>query len=291
MKPITLQNYAEGHWVAGNGGLAELRSAVNGDVVALTSSQGLDFGARARFAREQGGPALRALTFHERAKMLKALADALTAKKEELYELSYSTGATKADSWIDIDGGIGTFAVYQGKGRRELPNERILIDGNIEALSRNGTFQGLHVFTSLQGVAVHINAFNFPVWGMLEKLAPTFLAGVPAIVKPASATSYLTEAAFRIMIEAKILPEGAIQLIVGGVGDLFDHLTGQDIVSFTGSASTALKLRTHPTVVRESVRFVAEQDSLNASILGPDGAPGTPEFDLFVKEVVNEMTV
>ena len=291
MKPITLQNYAEGKWVAGAGGLAELRSAIDGEVVALTSSQGLDFAAMLKHAREQGGPALRALTFHQRALILKALADALTAKKDALYELSYNTGATKADSWIDIDGGIGTFAVYQGKGRRELPNERILIDGNIEALSRNGTFQGLHVFTSLQGVAVHINAFNFPVWGMLEKLAPTFLAGVPAIVKPASATSYLTEAAVRIMLEANVLPIGALQLIVGSTGDLFEHLTTQDVVSFTGSAATANKLKSHPIIVRESVRFVAEQDSLNASVLGPDARADSPEFDFFIKEVAKEMTV
>src|ERR671920_896459 len=166
-----------------------------------------------------------------------------------------------------------------------LPDAQVLLDGALEPLSKRGTFVGQHIFTSLQGAALHINAFNFPVWGMLEKLAPTLLAGVPAIVKPASATSYLAEAAFRIMTEAKVLPAGSVQLIVGGVGDLFDHLTGQDIVSFTGSAHTALKLRTHPTVMRESVRFVAEQDSLNASLLGPDAAPGTPEFDLFVKEV------
>jgi len=182
MTTITLKNYAEDRWVTGSGDLAELRSAVTGDVVALTSSRGLDFAGMARFAREQGGPALRALTFHQRAGMLKALAEALTARKPDLYELSYETGATKGDTWIDVDGGIGTFAVYQSKGRRELPDNRILIDGNLEGLSRGGTFQGLHVYTSLQGVAVHINAFNFPVWGMLEKLAPTFLAGVPAIV-------------------------------------------------------------------------------------------------------------
>lgn len=290
MKPITLQNFAEGKWVSGSGGLAELRSAVNGDVVALTSSQGIDFGAMTRFARDHGGPALRALTFHQRALMLKALAEALTAKKEELYELSYNTGATKADSWIDIDGGIGTFAVYQGKGRRELPNERILIDGNLEALSRNGTFQGLHVYTSMQGVAVHINAFNFPVWGMLEKLAPTLLAGMSAIVKPASATSYLTEAAVRVMLDANVLPKGALQLIVGSTGDLFEHLTVQDVVSFTGSAATAAKLKTHPVITRDSIRFVAEQDSLNASVLGPDATPESPEFDLFIKEVAKEMT-
>jgi oxepin-CoA hydrolase / 3-oxo-5,6-dehydrosuberyl-CoA semialdehyde dehydrogenase len=291
MTPITLQNYAEGRWVAGSGGLAELRSAVSGDVVALASSQGLDFAAMLKFARDEGGPALRRLTFHDRAKMLKALADALTAKKDALYELSYQTGATKADSWIDIDGGIGTFAVYQGKGRRELPNDTLLIDGGIEALSRGGTFQGLHVMTSLKGAAVHINAFNFPVWGMLEKLAPTLLAGVPAIVKPATATAYLTEAAVRIMIEANVLPRGALQLVTGSLGDLFEHLTGQDVVSFTGSAATAAKLRSHPVIVRESVRFIAEQDSLNASILGPDATPDIPEFDLFVKEVAKEMSV
>ena len=291
MKPLTLQNYAEGRWLAGAGGLIELRSAVNGDVVALTSSQGLDFSAMTRFSREKGGTALRAMTFHRRATMLKTLADALTAKKDALYELSYNTGATKADSWIDIDGGIGTFAVYQGKGRRELPNDTIFVDGAVEGLSRGGTFNGVHVYTSLQGVAVHINAFNFPVWGMLEKLAPTLLAGVPAIVKPASATAYLTEAAVHIMLEANALPPGALQLIVGSTGDLFDHLTSQDVVSFTGSAGTAAKLKTHPVIVRESVRFIAEQDSLNASILGPDAKADSPEFELFVKEVVKEMTV
>ncbi|MBN8605343.1 MAG: phenylacetic acid degradation bifunctional protein PaaZ [Caulobacterales bacterium] len=290
MKPIILQNYAEGRWVAGSGDLAELRSAIDGEVVALTSSQGLDFGAMARFAREQGGPALRALTFHQRAGMLKALAEALTARMDELYALSANTGATKADSWIDIEGGIGTFSVYQGKGRRELPNDRILIDGAVEALSRNGTFQGLHVYTSLQGVAVHINAFNFPVWGMLEKLAPTFLAGMPAIVKPASATAYLTEAAVRIMLDANVLPKGALQLVAGAAGDLLDHLSVGDIVSFTGSANTAAKLKAHPAIANEGVRFVAEQDSLNASILGPDATPESPEFDLFIKEVAREMT-
>jgi oxepin-CoA hydrolase/3-oxo-5,6-dehydrosuberyl-CoA semialdehyde dehydrogenase len=289
--PITLQNYAEGKWAADSGAMAELRSAVNGEVVALISSQGLDFAAMLRFARERGGPALRALTFHDRAKMLKALADALTARKQELYELSYSTGATKADSWIDIDGGVGVLAAYQAKGRRELPNQRVLIDGDIESLSRGGTFQGVHVFTPLQGAAVHINAFNFPVWGMLEKLAPTILAGMPAIVKPASATAYLAEAAARIMVEADVLPEGALQLIVGSTGDLFEHLTCQDAVSFTGSAATAARLKTHPVIARESVRFIAEQDSLNASALGLDATPDAPEFDLFINEVVKEMTV
>jgi oxepin-CoA hydrolase/3-oxo-5,6-dehydrosuberyl-CoA semialdehyde dehydrogenase len=223
--------------------------------------------------------------------MLKALGNAIMARKEELYDLSYDSGATRQDSWIDIEGGAGTLFSFSSKGRRELPDAHVLMDGALEPLSKTGTFVGQHVYTSLQGAAVHINAFNFPVWGMLEKLAPTLLAGVPAIVKPASATAYLTEAAFRVMIESGVLPTGAVQLIVGGVGDLFDHLTGQDVVSFTGSASTALKLRTHPVVMRESVRFIAEQDSLNASVLGPDAAPGTPEFDLFVREVAIEMTV
>ncbi|MFL6774685.1 MAG: phenylacetic acid degradation bifunctional protein PaaZ, partial [Sphingomicrobium sp.] len=256
-----------------------------------TGSGGLDFAGMLKHAREIGGPALRKLTFHERARMLKALGLAIMARKEELYELNYQTGATRKDGSIDIEGGAGTLFSFSSKGRRELPDAHVLLDGQLEGLSKTGTFVGQHIYTSLQGAAVHINAFNFPVWGMLEKLAPTLLAGVPAIVKPASATAYLAEAAFKIMIDAQILPAGAIQLIVGGVGDLFDHLTGQDVVSFTGSAHTAYKLRTHPTVTRESVRFVAEQDSLNASLLGPDAAPGTPEFDLFIREVATEMTV
>jgi oxepin-CoA hydrolase/3-oxo-5,6-dehydrosuberyl-CoA semialdehyde dehydrogenase len=223
--------------------------------------------------------------------MLKALGLAIMARKEELYELNYETGATRTDGWIDIEGGAGTLFSFSSKGRRELPNSRVLIDGAMEPLSKGGTFVGQHVFTPLQGVAVHINAFNFPVWGMLEKLGPTLLAGVPAIVKPASATGYLAEAAFRIMIEANILPPGALQLVMGGVGDMFDHLTLQDVVSFTGSAQTAMKLQTHPVMARESVRFIAERDSLNASVLGPDAGPGTAEFDLFVKEITREMTV
>lgn len=291
MKPLHLENYAEGRWLLGAGARAEMRSAVTGEVVATASSGGLDFGAMLAFARAKGGQALRALTFHDRARILKALAEALTACKEELYELSYETGATKNDSWIDIDGGIGTLAVYQGKGRRELPDRRVLIDGEVEALSRSGAFQGLHVYTPLQGAAVHINAFNFPVWGMLEKLAPTLLAGVPAIVKPASATAYLAERAVRIMLDAGVLPEGALQLIAGSTGDLFDHLTCQDAVSFTGSAETAEKLQRHPAIARESVRFIAERDSLNASVLGPDAGADSPEFDLFIKEVVREMSV
>jgi len=291
MKTLKLLNYARDGWVAGDGSLAPVMSAVTGEMIAETGSGGLDFRAMLDHAREVGGPALRRMTFHERAWMLKDLANAVMARKEELYELSYATGATRTDGWIDIEGGAGTLFSFSSKGRRELPNGRVLIDGAMEPLSRGGTFVGQHVFTPLQGVAVHINAFNFPVWGMLEKLGPTLLAGVPAIVKPASATGYLTEACVRIMIEAGVLPKGALQLIMGSTGDLLDHLTLQDVVSFTGSAATAMKLQTHPVMARESVRFVAERDSLNASILGPDAAPGTPEFDLFVKEVAREMTV
>lgn len=291
MKTLKLLNYAFDQWAPGEGNLAEISSAIDGSPVAVTGSGGLDFGGMLRHAREVGGPALRRLTFHERARIIKGLGLAILARKEELYELNYQTGATRKDGWIDIEGGAGTLLSFSSKGRRELPDAHVLLDGPVEPLSKSGSFIGQHIYTPLQGAAVHINAFNFPVWGMLEKLAPTLLAGMPAIVKPASATSYLCEAAFRVMIDSGLLPNGAVQLIVGGVGDLFDHLTGQDVVSFTGSASTALKLRSHPVVQRESVKFVAEQDSLNASLLGPDAAPGTPEFDLFVKEVVNEMIV
>jgi oxepin-CoA hydrolase/3-oxo-5,6-dehydrosuberyl-CoA semialdehyde dehydrogenase len=291
MKTLQLLNYALDDWHQAPAGLAEVMSAVTGEVIAQTGSDGLDFRAMLDHARNVGGPALRAMTFHERAWMLKDLANAVMARKEELYELSYSTGATRTDSWIDIEGGAGTLFSFSSKGRRELPNGRVLIDGAMEPLSKRGSFVGQHVFTPLQGVAVHINAFNFPVWGMLEKLGPTLLAGVPAVVKPGSSTGYLTELAVRIMIEADVLPKGALQLIMGSTGDLMDHLTCQDVVSFTGSAATAMKLQSHPVIARESVRFVAERDSLNASILGPDAGPGTPEFDLFVREVAREMTV
>ncbi|MGZ8998469.1 MAG: phenylacetic acid degradation bifunctional protein PaaZ, partial [Allosphingosinicella sp.] len=291
MKPLNLLNYARDGWFQASDGLADVHSAVTGDLVAKTGSQGLDFRAMLDHARTVGGPALRAMTFHERAWMLKDLANAIMARKEELYELNYETGATRTDGWIDIEGGAGTLFSFSSKGRRELPNQRILIDGAMEPLSKTGSFVGQHVWTSLQGVAVHINAFNFPVWGMLEKLGPTLLAGVPAIVKPASSTGYLAEHAVRIMIDSGVLPPGALQLIMGGTGDLLDHLTLQDVVSFTGSAATAMKLQSHPVIARESVRFIAERDSLNASILGPDSGPGTPEFDLFVKEVAREMTV
>ena len=288
---ITLHNYAADTWVQGAGKLDEVRSAINGELVARTGSDGIDFRAMLGHARTVGGPALRAMTFHERARMIKALANAIMERKEELYTLSWSTGATRMDSWIDIEGGAGTLFTTSSKGRRELPDDVVLIDGAMEPIGKRGTFVGQHVYTSLQGAAVHINAFNFPVWGMLEKLGPTLLAGVPAIVKPASSTGHVAEAAFRIMIESGVLPAGALQLIMGMTGDLFDHLTCQDVVSFTGSAHTAQKLQSHPVIARESVRFVAERDSLNASILAPDAVPGTPEFDLFIKEVVREMTV
>ncbi len=291
MKTAQLLNYAQGHWTPGSGQLANLASAIDGSLIAATGSGGLDFGGMLRHAREVGGPALRKLTFHERARLIKGLGLAIMARKEELYELNYLTGATRKDGWIDIEGGAGTLFSFSSKGRRELPDAHVLLDGPVEPLSKGGSFIGQHIYTSMQGCAVHINAFNFPIWGMLEKLAPALLAGMPAIVKPASSTAYLCEAAVRVMVDSGLLPDGALQLIVGGVGDLFDHLGGQDVVSFTGSATTALKLRSHPVIARESVKFVAEQDSLNASILGPDAAPGTPEFDLFVKEVVAEMTV
>lgn len=288
---MKLQSYVADQWIAPEGALAPIASAVTGETVAETGTTVRDFKAVLDHARNAGGPALRKMTFHQRAKMLKALGDAIMAKKDALYELSFDSGATKADGWIDIEGGAGTLLAYSSKGRRELPNDILIVEGAPEGLSKRGTFMGQHVLTSRQGVAVHINAFNFPVWGMLEKLGPTLLAGMPAIVKPATATAYLAEAAFRILIEANVLPKGTLQLIIGPTGDLFDHLTGQDVVSFTGSADTAQKLQRHPVIARESVRFIAERDSLNAAVLGPDTTQGTPEFDLFVKEVVREMTV
>jgi oxepin-CoA hydrolase/3-oxo-5,6-dehydrosuberyl-CoA semialdehyde dehydrogenase len=290
MTILTLKSFASGAWVEPQGQLTDLRSAINGESVAQLGAYNLDFEAMAHHARQVGGPALRSLTFHERATMLKSLAQYLNERREPLYELSYETGATKTDSMVDIDGGIATLFVYASKGKRELPDDSIFIDGTMEQLSRSGNFVGQHVATSLQGVAVHINAFNFPVWGMLEKLAPTLLAGVPAIVKPASATAWLAEAAFRMMVESNILPDGAVQFIAGSTGDLLNRLGSQDVVSFTGSAATASMLRSKPNLLLNSVRFIAEQDSLNASILGPDAAPGTPEFDTFIKEAHREMT-
>ncbi len=287
---MKLGSYVEGHWTTGDGDGVPLVSAVDGAVVAHSSTAGIDVGAAARYARQVGGPALRAMTFHERALMLKELAKYLNEHKAELYALSTQTGATRSDSWIDIDGGISTLFVYSGKGRRELPNDTVLADGDPELISRNGTFTGQHIFVPRRGVAVHINAFNFPCWGMLEKLAPTLLAGMPAIVKPATSTSFLTERMVRLMIDSGVLPEGALQFVCGGVGDLFDHLDCQDVVAFTGSKATSDRLRQHPNIIDKAVRFTAETDSLNCSVLGADAGAGTPEFELYVNEVVREMT-
>ncbi|MDD9732638.1 phenylacetic acid degradation bifunctional protein PaaZ [Mameliella sp. AT18] len=291
MSLLEIKSYAAGQWVAPGTGARSFENAVTGEVLGHAGNDALDVEAMLAFARDKGGPALRAMTFHQRAKMLKALAQYLSQHKEALYDLSFNTGATARDHGLDIDGGIATLFVFASKGRREMPDGHVYLDGDVEQMSRSGQFLGHHICTPLQGVAVHINAFNFPVWGMLEKLGPTLLAGVPAIVKPATATCYVTELAVRLMLESGLLPEGALQFVAGGLGDMLDRLTCQDAVSFTGSADTALKLRSNPHLLRESVRFVAEQDSLNASILGPDAEPGTPEFDLFVKEVHREMTV
>ena len=288
--PRKLKSYVCGEWREGAGAGALVRDAGNGASVALVDSTGVDFAAALDHGRRRGGAALRTLDFHRRANMLKSLAQALTNAKEEFYQLSFATGATRADSAIDIEGGIATLNAYASRGRRDLPADRFLVEGEVESLARDGSFVAQHILTPLRGVAVHINAFNFPCWGMLEKIAPCLLAGVPAIVKPASQTAYLTELMFRRIVESAILPEGALQLISGGVGDLMQHLTGQDIVTFTGSASTGARLRTHPTIVAENVRFNMEADSLNACLLGPDAGPGTDEFDLFVKEVAREMT-
>ena len=288
---MKLQSFAEGKWVQGQGDQVPLYNAVNGQLVGEASSQGVDFKAMLDFAHRVGGPKLRSLTFHQRAEMLKGLARCLTEHKEEFYRLSAATGATRTDSWMDIDGGIGTLFVYSSKGRQELPDDTIYLDGDPEILSRKGTFIGRHICLPLHGTAVHINAFNFPCWGMLEKLAPSLLAGMPAIVKPATLTCYLTEEVVRVIIDSGILPEGALQLICGGVGDLLDHLTSQDAVTFTGSAATGRTLRSHPRIVSESIRFNAEADSLNCSILGPDVHTDSEEFGLFIKEVAREMTI
>src|ERR1700719_225270 len=246
MSTMQLQSFVAGKWRAGLGAGVALRDATTGEVIANATADGLDSRAMLEHARDVWGRNLRKLTFHERAALLKTLARFLTEHKDDFYTLSYATGATRSDSWIDIDGGISTLFVYASKGTRELPNSRAYIDGGVEALSKAGTFIGQHICVPLEGAAVHINAFNFPVWGMLEKLAPTLLAGVPAIVKPATQTCYLTERVVRRIVESGILPAGSIQLICGSVGDLFEHLTCQDVVSFTGSATTALKLRQHP---------------------------------------------
>ncbi|NIH87766.1 phenylacetic acid degradation bifunctional protein PaaZ [Amycolatopsis granulosa] len=286
-----LRSYVSGAWRTGEGEGAPLHDAVTGAEVARISSAGIDMAAALDHGRRVGGPALRELTFHQRAALLKAVASHLREHRDELYELSARTGATLGDAKFDVDGGIGVLFAYSSKGKRELPNDTVYVDGDVEPLSKGGTFLGRHIATPLRGVAVQINAFNFPVWGPLEKFAPAFLAGVPSLVKPASQTAYLTERIVELIIESGLVPEGTLQLVSGSAGDLLDHLTEQDLVSFTGSASTAQKLRTHPVIVRQAVRFNAEADSLNCSILGPDARPGTAEFDLYVKQLVTEMTV
>jgi oxepin-CoA hydrolase/3-oxo-5,6-dehydrosuberyl-CoA semialdehyde dehydrogenase len=288
---MPLRSYVQGAWVEPSGSGTPVHDAVTGEQVATISSEGIDMAGVLAYGRGTGGPALGELTFHQRAAILKALGGYLREHRDDLYEVSKRTGATLGDSKFDVDGGFGVLLAYASKGKRELPADTIIVEGPAEPLGRGGQFVGQHILTPLRGVAVQVNAFNFPVWGPLEKFAPAFLAGVPSVIKPATTTAFLTHRMVELVVESGLLPEGALQLVCGGVGDLFDHLTDQDLVSFTGSASTAQRLRTHPTVVGRAVRFNAEADSLNCSILGPDAAPGTPEFDLYVKQLVNEMTV
>ncbi len=287
---MQLENYIAGTWVAGSGKHAELLDASTGELIATTSSGGLDFAHMLHYARTVGGPPLRKMTFPERGRMLKALALYLMERKEEFYRISYKTGATKADSWVDIEGGIGNLFANASL-RRVLGNMPFYVDGDAIKTSKGGTFIGHHIMVPKEGVAVHINAFNFPIWGMLEKVAVNWMAGVPAVVKPATVTSYLTEAMVKDIVASGIVPEGAIQLIVGSAEGLLDHVMHQDVVTFTGSASTGRMLKRHPRIVDESVPFNMEADSLNAIVLGPDATPGTEEFDLFIKEVGKEMTL
>lgn len=288
--PTTLQSFIGGRWI-GQQAAQELRSALNGTTVAYTHEEALDFGEATQYGRQQGVASLMALDFQQRAERLKALAKYLLEHKEQLYSISHHTGATRADSWIDIEGGVGTLFAYSGVGSRELPSGNLLHEGPAIPLGKTNKFAGSHILVPREGVVVHINAFNFPIWGMLEKFAPNFLAGMPCIVKPATATSYLTEATVRLMHQSGLLPEGSLQLIIGSTGDLLDRLEGQDVVTFTGSADTAAMLRVNPNLIRNSVPFNAEADSLNCAILAPDVTPDDEEFDLFVKEVAREMTV
>ncbi|GAA0770482.1 phenylacetic acid degradation bifunctional protein PaaZ [Roseibium denhamense] len=286
-----LESYLAGRWQPGKAEGKLLADPSNGDPVAVIDASGIDLGEALAYGRATGGAALRKMTYHERALMLKSLAQHLMEKKEVFYPESFKTGATRKDSWIDIEGGIGTLFAYSSKARREMPNTRVFVEGPVEPLSRDKTFSAQHVLTALTGIAVHINAFNFPVWGMLEKIAPALIAGMPCLVKPASQTAYLTELVVRHIQASGLVPEGALQLLCGSAGDLMDHLTGQDAVTFTGSAATGQMLRRHPVIVENSIRFTMEADSLNAAVLGPDATPDTPEFDLFVKEVGREITV
>lgn len=285
----SLKNYACGQWVAGTDKGQELFNAINGDVIATASSKGLDFGQMLDYARKVGGPKLRKMTFHERGMMLKALATHLLSKKDIFYKISWATGATKIDSWVDIEGGIGNLFSYASL-RRQFPNETYCYEGDVARLSKNNTFIGHHICVPKEGVAIHINAFNFPVWGMLEKIAVNWFAGVPAIVKPATLTSYLTEAVVKEIIASGIVPEGALQLICGSANGILDHVINQDVVTFTGSASTGKMLKSHPRLLEESVHFNMEADSLNCCVLGSDVTPSMPEFDIFIKEVSREIT-
>jgi oxepin-CoA hydrolase/3-oxo-5,6-dehydrosuberyl-CoA semialdehyde dehydrogenase len=284
-----LENYVSGKWITGDGDGQLLYNAVTGDPVASATTKGLDFKAMTDYARSVGNKNLRKLSFHERGNMLKALAMHLRNHLDKFYQCSYQTGATKADSWVDIEGGIGNLFANASL-RRKFPDESFCIDGEAHNLSKHNSFMGTHILVPKEGVAIHINAFNFPVWGMLEKIAVNLLAGMPAIVKPATATSYLTEIVFREIINSKILPEGSLQLICGSAGDLLDHVTSQDVVTFTGSASTGLMLKSHSKIVNESVPFNMEADSLNCIVLGDDVTPDKPEWDIFIKEVRKEMT-
>lgn len=286
-----LGSYVAGKWYTAPDEGVTVVDAATGDAVARVSSAGLDTGTLVDHARRVGGPALRKLTFHERAAALKALATYLDARKEAYYELSACTGATRRDSAVDIDGGLATTFAFSGVGRRELPDGHLLGDGDVVPMGKEGTFAGRHVYTALPGAAVQINAFNFPVWGMLEKLAPAVLAGMPSIVKPATQTAYVTAAVVRDIVASGTLPEGAIQLVCGGLADLLSLFDGRDLIAFTGSASTAAVLRRHDAVTDRGTRFNAETGSLNCSILGPDAGAGSPEFDLYIKEVAREMTV
>jgi oxepin-CoA hydrolase/3-oxo-5,6-dehydrosuberyl-CoA semialdehyde dehydrogenase len=285
-----LEHYVAGRWRTPEDDGLPLVDAATGEQVARLSTAKVPMADALAHARGVGGPAVRELTFHQRAAAIKDVALHLMEHKDELYELSYATGATAKDSAIDIDGGFGTMLGVASKAKREMHDGHVHVDGAVEQLGRSGTFLGRHVMTPMRGAAVQINAYNFPVWGMLEKLAPAFIAGMPSIVKPAPQTAYVTELAVRRIVESGLLPEGALQLLVGDPDGMLDGLAGQDLLAFTGSAATARALRSHPVVVGNAVRFTAEADSLNACVLGPDAGPGAPEFDLFVREVTREMT-
>ncbi len=285
-----LENYITGKWITGDGDGQQLYNAVTAEAIATASTKGLDFKSITDYARTVGNPALRKMTFHARGNMLKALALHLRNHLEKFYKISYQTGATKADSWVDIEGGIGNLFANASL-RRKFPDEVFCIDGESHNLSKNNTFMGTHILVPKEGVVIHINAFNFPVWGMLEKIAVNLLAGMPCIVKPASVTSYLTEAVVKEIITSKILPEGSLQLICGSAGDLLDHVSSQDVVTFTGSASTGLMLKQNANILRENVPFTMEADSLNCIVLGDDVTPDKPEWGIFVKEVRKEMTL